>query len=397
MNIRLCNKNETNQVKDIWKYCFNDSDEYVDFYFKYKFNPQNTIVLEDEASVISSLHLNQHKINLNFREYEASYVVGVSTLPEARGIGKMNELMNSSLRHMYNLNQSVSILMPIDFRLYTKYGYENCYDMLLQKLSIYDLKKFKTDGEFKRAESPSDLKEVYSYAVSRYNGYAIRDEKHFEEYIKEMIAEAGYIYINYREKVPVGYIVYSIEGEDFIVRECYYKDIISYKSMLKFIFNHNTQCKNVIINSAMDDPLRFMLDNPRESSFEIKPFMMARIINFSKLIDELDITMLDSELEDGEEILIAIKDGQIEENDGVFKLYAKDRKLKAEKISELKDKTDDLDVFTINELTSICFSYHSIDEIDHIREEKLNNIIAIRDIFSNIKNDLCINHINEYV
>ncbi|MEG0250211.1 MAG: GNAT family N-acetyltransferase [Peptostreptococcus sp.] len=397
MNIRLCNKNETSQVKDIWKYCFNDSDEYVEFYFKYKFNPQNTIVLEDEGNIISSLHLNQHKIHLNFKEYETSYVVGVSTLPEARGIGKMNDLMNKSLRHMYDLDQSVSILMPIDFRLYTKYGYENCYDMLVQKLSIYNLRKYKTNGIFKRADNAGDLEDIYSCAVSRYNGYAIRDTKYFEEFIEEMRAEKGYIYINYRDGVPVGYIVYSIDSDDFNVRECYYKDIISYKSLLKFIFNHNTQCKNVTMNSPMDDPLRFMLDNPRESSFEISPFMMARIINFSKLIDELDVTMPYPELENGEEILIGIKDDQIEENNGIFKMYTEDRRLKTEKVGDLKDKNDDLDVFTINELTCMCFSYHSIDEIDHIREKKIANIIDIRDIFSNIKNELTINHINEYV
>ena len=397
MNIRLCNKNETSQVKDIWKYCFNDSDEYVDFYFKHKFDPQNTIVLENEGNIISSLHLNQHKIYLNFKEYKSSYVVGVSTLPEARGLGKMNELMKESLRHMYNLDQSVSILMPIDFRLYTKYGYENCYDMLVQKLNIYNLRKYKINGIFEKADNAGDLEDIYACAVSRYNGYVVRDRKYFKEFIEEMRIEGGYIYINYRDGLPVGYIAYSIDSGEFNVRECYYKDIISYKSMLKFIFNHNTQCKGVLIHSPIDDPLRFMLDNPIESTFEIKSFMMARIINFSKLIDELDVTIAYSELGEDEELLFAIKDEQIEENNGVFKIYTENRILKTEKVGNLEDSKEELDQFTINEITSMCFSYHSIDEIDHIRENKISNIIAIRDIFSSIKNELNINHINEYV
>ena len=60
----------------------------MNYYFENKYKAENTLLVEDE-DIIASLGLNQYKIKLNNKEYDASYVVGVSTLPNARGNGCM--------------------------------------------------------------------------------------------------------------------------------------------------------------------------------------------------------------------------------------------------------------------------------------------------------------------
>src|SRR3712207_341724 len=120
MQIRMASSDELDELKTIWSYCFEASQAYVDFYFDKSCNPDKTVVLERNGNIISSIHLNQHKIKLNDKVFDTSYVVGVSTLPEARGLGKMGQLMQYSLDTMRDLGQSVSLLMPIDYRLYTK-------------------------------------------------------------------------------------------------------------------------------------------------------------------------------------------------------------------------------------------------------------------------------------
>lgn len=392
MDIRFCNKNDIGQIRNIWEYCFNDSPEYVDFYFEKKFNPETTLVLDDDGKLISSIHLNQHNLNLNFKDFEVSYVVGVSTLPEARGTGRMRELMETSLRAMYNSGQEVAILMPIDFRLYTKYGFENCYDMLVQEVDVSNLKKFRISGDFRKADSAKDIYEIYRYALSRYNGYSIRSESYFDDFIEEMEKDGGYIYVNYIDNVPEGYIAYSIDGDVMVVRECYYRDIKSYKSMLKFIFNHNTQVKRVEIYSAVDDSLRHMLDNPKDSKFEIKPFMMGRVINFEKLISRFEAEVED----DFMPFKIAIKDEYIEENSGIFEFYIDGNKVSSKKIGSI-DEIEDIDLFSINEISALFFGYMSVEEVDFMREEKLSCIIEMKELIDSIYSYRGINHINEYV
>ena len=130
MNIRFASECDQNNIMEIWNYCFNDGPKFTEYYFNNKYKNYNTIVVEEEANIVSSLQLNQYKIKLNDKEYSTSYVVGVSTLPEVRGRGYMKHIMDFTLNELYKKDQLVSILMPIDYRLYRKYGYEHCYDQI---------------------------------------------------------------------------------------------------------------------------------------------------------------------------------------------------------------------------------------------------------------------------
>ena len=152
MEIRFARECEKDNIMEIWDYCFNDGPKFTDYYFNNKYKNYNTIVVEEEAEIVSSLQLNQYRIQLNNQIYNTSYVVGVSTLPEARGRGYMKYMMEFMLNELYKKNQLISILMPIDYRLYRKYGYEHCYDQIEYEIDIEDLSGFKSTGSLKRAK-----------------------------------------------------------------------------------------------------------------------------------------------------------------------------------------------------------------------------------------------------
>lgn len=407
MDIRLGNKNDTDGIRKVWEYCFEDGKEYVDFYFEKKFRPENTVVLDTGDNIISSIHLNQHSIKIMEKEFGVSYVVGVSTLPESRGLGIMNGLMESSLHKMLEMEQSISILMPIDFRLYKKFGYENCYDVLLSKLDIFSLKKFKSKGVFKKAkyEDAYDLMFIYNANMKKYNGSSKRNIKYFEDFIEEMCVEGGHIYINYLDGEPTGYISYSISKGVFITRELYYSEYSSFESMLKFIFNHNTQCNKVEMTLPVDSPLIRKLDNPKTDVFEIRPFMMARIINLEKFVDELEIYAIADFWDKFENVVIEIVDDQLLKNNGKFKFYKEAEFLKIKKISDKVDaelcvsdcdikSTIDCDIsMSINEITSVLMSYVSLEEICYESSLYSQKLIDFGEHFKNKKS----NHILEYV
>lgn len=392
MEIRLGNEYDTKGIREIWEYCFNDSKEYVDFYFKNKFSPINTLVLEKNGKILSSIHLNQHKLLLNNNEYDVSYVVGVSTLPEVRGGGYMRDLMIKSLEEMKHRNQSISILMPIDFRLYSKYGFENCYDILVQNIDLFNLRKFKLNGEFKKAteDDLKDLVKIYNNHINRLNGSAIRDQKYFKELIEEMNTDGGYVYINYEDDIPVGYLVYSIINDIISVRECYYSSIKAYGSLLKFIFNHNTQIKKVEIYTNVKDPLKSMLDNPKDSDFILKPFLMSRIIDFEKFINDSSYNL---SFEEEISTIIRIYDDYLENNNGVFRLFSEGSRLKVIKLDEHFD--DKIQCLNISELTSLFTGYKSLEEISFVNgieySDEFKRLIPIEVLSSKT------NFINEYV
>lgn len=385
MKIRFAKECEKENIRNIWDYCFNDGPKFTNFYFNNKYNNKNTIVVDEDGEIVSSLQLNQYQINLNNKLYDTSYVVGVSTLPQVRGKGYMKNIMEYTLKELYEKNQLVSILMPIDYRLYRKYGYEHCYDQIEYELDINSLKSFKLNGDMKKAnlDDIDTLIEIYNFFLSDLNGNIKRDKEYYNDLFKEIGSEDGYIYIH-KNNGYEGYIIYFINDGNMFIRELFYKNINSLKSMLKFVYNHNTQCKNVTITSPINDKIRLLLDNPRNITIKVKPFMMGRVINLEKYLNNLDIK---SDLKDT--IFIAVKDEFIKENNGVFRLEIKNNKLNVQK------GNFDYDVeFDINTITQLVFSYIDASEafllngIDENEKVKL----FLNEVFSK-KN----NYINEYI
>ncbi|MEG2985630.1 MAG: GNAT family N-acetyltransferase, partial [Peptostreptococcaceae bacterium] len=248
MNIRYAKDGDLDNIKDIWNYCFGDEEAFVNYYFNDKYKPENTILIEEDDELMSSLQLNQYKISLNNKVYDTSYIVGVSTYPNARGKGYMKDMMEFVLSELYKKGQLVSLLMPIDYRLYRKYGYEHCYDQLEYKLDINDLKQFKIHGDFKKINDShiEDIIDIHNEFLVNVNGHVARDKDYYKNLFNEIKCENGHMYIHKDEEYQ-GYIIYFIMGDTMFVREMCYKNIKSLKSMLKFIFNHNTQCRKVTI------------------------------------------------------------------------------------------------------------------------------------------------------
>ena len=388
MKIRYARSNEIDDIKEIWNYCFDDSEQFVDYYFKDKYSRLNTIVVDEGEEIVSSLQLNQYKLILNNNEYDISYVVGVSTFPQVRGKGYMRHIMKFTLRELYEKGQLVSILMPIDYRLYRQYGYEHCYDQLEYNLNIEDLKKFKIKGNIHKVNKDhfSNLVNINNEFLYGLNGNIKRDEEYYKNLFKEVKSENGHIYIHEDDGYK-GYIIYFINGNKMFVRELFYKDIDSLKSMLKFIYNHNTQCKEVTISSPINDKIRLVLENPKTANINIKPFMMGRIINVKKYLESLTInSCLESQIN------ISVIDDYLEENNKVFKIKLENNKLIVNETYENYDIK-----LNINTLTQLAFSYIDIQEaliLNNINEKNINKplIDFLNTIFN--KKD---NYINEYI
>lgn len=385
MNVRFAKEEDLNQIKYIWKYCFNDSDSFMNYYFEDKYKKENTLVVEEDNKLVSSLQLNQYNIVLNNKVYAVSYVVGVSTLPEGRGMGYMKILMKRALEDMYERGQLVSILMPIDYRLYRYYGYEHCYDQLEYKIDIELLKDFKTNGKFKRActEDISYLISIYNNSIKGKNGFTLRDESYFKNLFKEIESEDGYIYIHHGESGFDGYIVYLIMNGNLYVREIFYENIDSLSSILKFLYNHNTQYKNVIISSPLDDKIRFIFPNLKDIDIKVKPFMMGRIINFEKFIKSLEVNNLSCNFN------LKVEDKFIDENNKIFNISIENNKI------DVVDSDKEDICIDINTLSQLAFSYIDVDEavfLNKIKIKNENSLIYLKQIFNNK-----INYINEYV
>lgn len=391
MNIRYAKPIDKDQVVSVWNYCFEDGEDFVKYYFENVYDENNTIIIEENDEVLSALQLNKYTIDLRDNKYDVSYVVGVSSKPEVRGLGYMKHLMTYTLEELYKNGEIVSLLMAIDYRLYKRYGFDHCYDQIQYNLRTDELLGFRLSSKLRKAtfEDAETLSRIYTKAMESLNGYAVRDEAYFNRFIKEVSSESGYIYIDEENN---SYIAYYIQGDTFFVRELIYNNISSLKSMLAYIYNHNTQCKKTVINAPVDDKIKLIIANLKTCEIKLIPFMAGRVINFEKYIESINLDNINTYHIEGESIKIKIIDKYIPQNDNVFEIYIKDNKVKIEKTQESYDIELD-----INSITQLAFSYLNIEEIFMLNEIDENSLTSNQIKLLNILFEKKVNYIDELV
>lgn len=391
MNIRYAKPIDKDQVVSVWNYCFEDGEDFVKYYFENVYDENNTIIIEENDEVLSALQLNKYTIDLRDNKYDVSYVVGVSSKPEVRGLGYMKHLMTYTLEELYKNGEIVSLLMAIDYRLYKRYGFDHCYDQIQYNLRTDELLGFRLSSKLRKAtfEDAETLSRIYTKAMESLNGYAVRDEVYFNRFIKEVSSESGYIYIDEENN---SYIAYYIQGDTFFVRELIYNNISSLKSMLAYIYNHNTQCKKTVINAPVDDKIKLIIANLKTCEIKLIPFMAGRVINFEKYIESLNSCNIDTQKINNKYIKIKVIDKYIKQNNSVFKISVYDNKIKIQRVEE--DYDIELD---INSITQLAFSYLNTDEIFMLNEIDESGLINTQKELLNALFEKRINYIDELV
>ena len=391
MNIRYAKPIDKDQVVSVWNYCFEDGEDFVKYYFENVYDENNTIIIEENDEVLSALQLNKYTIDLRDNKYDVSYVVGVSSKPEVRGLGYMKHLMTYTLEELYKNGEIVSLLMAIDYRLYKRYGFDHCYDQIQYNLRTDELLGFRLSSKLRKAtfEDAETLSKIYTKAMESLNGYAVRDEVYFNRFIKEVSSESGYIYIDEENN---SYIAYYIQGDTFFVRELIYNNISSLKSMLAYIYNHNTQCKKTVINAPVDDKIKLIIANLKTCEIKLIPFMAGRVINFEKYIESLNSCNIDTQKINNKYIKIKVIDKYIKQNNSVFKISVCDNKIKIQRVEE--DYDIELD---INSITQLAFSYLNTDEIFMLNEIDESSLINTQKELLNALFEKRINYIDELV
>lgn len=393
MKVYIADEKNINDIKEMWRYCFAESEAYNEYYFDRKLKPEDTVVCCDDEKAIASIQLNQYKIMLNEKEENVSYVVGVSTMPEARGKGIMKKMMKFSLDEMYKRGQNVSLLMPIDFRLYRRYGYENCYDILEHRIDMEELSGFRIEQNVRRltVDDINELIKLYDSVNKMNNGYVIRDRFRFENMFAEAEADGSYIYgIEDESGKLSGYMVYSMDSGTLFVRELYFTDISTLKTAIGFIYNHNTQCSKAVIMEDIRNCVGKVIRNPRKTETVQKQFMMGRVINFDGVLDSM-VSECNSGVNADDSIKVAIKDDYIESNNAVYDIRVSDDGITYEKF-EYNEENSDVSM-NINCISQLVFSYIDIDEADFVYN------LGISDAKKEVLKRLFVkkrNHINEY-
>lgn len=391
MTICFAEHSDKNEVMTIWSYCFSDPKEYTDYYFKSRYKSENTILAKDSGCVASALQLNPYSISLGGKWYDTSYIVGVSTLPQYRGLGIVRKLFAFAFNELLKRDELVSVLMPIDYSIYRKFGYEAVCEQYLYELDIDMLSGFKPVRRFRMAGRTKkeliELSDIYAGFTNGKNLFTLRDASYYEMLLDEVSLDKGGIVLSDDGSGPDGYMVYAIEGDSMMIREIVYNNIDALKSMLGYAYSHKTQVSKVIVQTFKDDYIYRLLPNIRNIKLSLKPFLMGRVINLKGYLESIHsekpfVTFV-----------LEVRDEMLPVNSGRFKVsQAPDGSVSIEDADSVEAADASMD---IKALSQLAFGYISPQELCFMNKIKCSDISTLDSlscIFS-----VGTNYFNEYV
>lgn len=157
--------NRKQQIIDLWKTCFNDSEEFTDFFFSEVYKDENEFTIEKEGNVVSALQAIPYIMDYYGEEIPMSYIYGACTLPAERGIGHMMHLVNESLQIMKTRDVALAVTIPASpqlFDLYRKSGFTETFTYSTDSFILPDPPIAKSNLTIIEPEVPS-TQDVYNF------------------------------------------------------------------------------------------------------------------------------------------------------------------------------------------------------------------------------------------
>ncbi|MFD2331741.1 enhanced intracellular survival protein Eis [Cohnella sp. GCM10020058] len=269
---------------------------------------------DDSGKLLSALILLPLRVWVNGASLKMGGVAGVATWPEARRHGCVSRLLQTALEQMREQGQTVSMLHPFAFPFYRKYGWEMTVERKKYELEPRHFPaKSDAPGTVERIGTDmAEVPELYAKAAARYTGTLDRSE---DWWTRRRWNTPGLLamYRNARGE-PEGYLHYQVENRVLTVLEWVATTKEARGGLWDFVRNHDSMIDRLLLTVPSDDPLPFLVADPRFKQ-ETHPYFMSRIVDAEAFVSQYRFA---SGAEDS--LLLRLRDAHAAWNDGTFRL-----------------------------------------------------------------------------
>lgn len=362
------------KVSELWKNCFHDTKNYMQFYFQWKTDENKIVTSFEEDTITSMIHLNPYEIMLNKKGVSSYYIVGVATREDYRKRGLMRKLLQASLLQMYEENIPFSYLMPAKESIYLPFDFRTVAVQQRIRLSESDLYHKKITDDYKCIDLDSKnhilLKKLSEFTNDRlaqsHHVYTRRSAQYYKAFLAEMKSCNGGIIVIEKDEKICGYSAFAIE-----------EGVIE---VIDYIFDKDTdEMKQLLLETIIE---QYKVEVKADVGDFSKPTIMARIVNFTEFISHITS-------KEDMNLNFKIIDPIIEANEGIYELIWKDSSCTLRKGNAIPEFS--IDIAT---LTSFLFGSTTTNELLQLVHEVDNEDLAHK---LNCINTLSNIHINEVV
>lgn len=371
MILRKLKTNEHILTRPLWEKVFTeDTTEFLDYYYTEKTADNEIYVIERDGDIRAMLQLNPYLLNVGKKEEGSRYIVAVATDSLYRGQGCMTELLRKAVRDMYVQKIPFAFLMPAAEAIYYPHNFRYIYAMEQweaeaaagKELTVQSLAEHvKGENTILREARQSDCKRIAQFAEGilreQYQVYVKRDWLYYENMLLEQKSQRGGILLAETEGEIRGALFFT-EETGFEVREPLVAP--GYES----VFEEGG-----------------LILRKKEKK---KPIIMARVIHVESLLACMTCT-------ENVEFQFVLVDPIIRENNKHFIIRGNSEHMVVRTRPLIKGKHENVQLISIDALTSLLFGYKLIEKIEEEEKEyfseefkeAVSKLIPLRNVFLN--------------
>jgi GNAT superfamily N-acetyltransferase len=243
------------ELKNIWRLCFNDSDACIDFYFSERYRPENTLVYCKAGRGVAMMTLLPMTVVTPHGAFSARYLYAVATLPEFRNRGFSFSLSQQADEQAKAEKCALEVVVPATpelFRFYAQQGFTTAFYRRVVSFSADEIVPAAVleGSPLLDVEKFFDLREHYFSA----GGFFVRwDGTALQSVLKESRLLQGDVYCFSREDEE-GYAVVAPDGDTLLLKEVALTPALA-PAALCFLKQRYAHCRRFVCHLAVDSPL----------------------------------------------------------------------------------------------------------------------------------------------
>lgn len=242
------------EVKALWKLCFNDSEEFTDLYFNSRYKDEINMAVCEDGKIISALQMIPYPMTFCREIISTSYISGACTHPEYREHGAMRRLLKETHRRMYEEGVLLGTLIPAEEWLwgyYAKSGYAPGFGYTLEKVRVDELRP---SCDYQVEICSSSDAEHYHYfdtQIRKRKSCILHSEEDFEVIMADLKLGDGKLLIAYKRDKVAGIAFAVQDGDELYIKELLADDDMAKATLLyQAAHIYNVSSMNCIVPSS---------------------------------------------------------------------------------------------------------------------------------------------------
>ncbi len=228
------------EIKNLWKACFHDSDDYINRFFYYNQPQESALYIEQDGHVVSSLQMLPYTFYYYGYELPVTYIYAVCTAPAYRRRGYMRQMLQACFEKAKLNGSTMAMLLPANeslFESYRKCGFVNflCTDPIVCRFPNAGPSPFVREA---RADEFTAVVNYLQTCYKRYPMAVLHSEKQLRFVGEDLLAQGVRPFIYLKDEKIVG-TIWAVDGDEQVtVVEIQADTEAIHEALLKHVTHH---------------------------------------------------------------------------------------------------------------------------------------------------------------